>query len=138
MNQVTKTWTSRFADLIVAHAVGDFILQSDWEARNKPGGLGSDPRSRRALASHVAVYTLACSGVLAGVARSRGVYTAALAAAAIAVPHAIVDDRGLLRLWLREVKRLDVDVAPPSLEIFVDQSVHLVCLWALARTLGDD
>jgi uncharacterized protein DUF3307 len=135
---MTKTWTSRFADLIVAHAVGDFILQSDWEARNKPGGLGTDPTSRRALGSHVAVYTLACSGVLVGVARSRGVPAAALAAAAIALPHAIVDDRGLLRLWLRDVKGLDVDETPPSLEFLVDQSMHLVCLWALARALGDD
>ena len=45
--------------LVVCHAAGDFLLQTDWQARNKQAGLGSDPLRRRALFTHIATYTLA-------------------------------------------------------------------------------
>lgn len=130
-------WTERFADLLAAHALADFVLQTEQQALQKCGGLTGARCSRRALASHVAVYTLSCGGVLAGIAKSRGSSTAIKAAAAIAVPHAIVDDRRLLAGWMRAVKRTDPETMP-TLSMVVDQSVHLICLWALARTLGDD
>ena len=44
---------------IVSHLVGDYLFQTDWQARNKTFGLGSDPVARRALFSHVLIYTLA-------------------------------------------------------------------------------
>jgi hypothetical protein len=134
----TTDWTSRFGDLIASHALGDFIFQTDWQARHKRGGLGADATARRALGAHVTVYTLACSGVLAGVARSRGPAHALLAAAAIAVPHAIIDDGRLLASWMERVKKVEASAAPPGLLLMVDQSVHLLSLWALARALGSD
>ncbi|HEY7891763.1 MAG TPA: DUF3307 domain-containing protein [Solirubrobacteraceae bacterium] len=134
----TGRWTSRFADLLAAHALADFVLQTGWQARYKRGGLGSDARARKALASHVGVYTLACAGVLAGVARSRGPVTAALTAAAIALPHAAIDDKRLLGVLMRKVKKVDIEPVPAGLSLLVDQSAHLLSLWTVSRVLGDD
>jgi hypothetical protein len=64
-------WTSRFADLLTAHVVGDFLLQTDWQAQNKRGGLAGEATSRQALVRHVGVYTLACAPTLVGIARAR-------------------------------------------------------------------
>lgn len=43
-----------FLALLATHWVGDFVLQTDWQARNKS-------KSNAALAQHVSVYTL-CLG----------------------------------------------------------------------------
>jgi Protein of unknown function (DUF3307) len=131
-------WTSRFADLLAAHAVGDFLLQTDWQAQNKRGGLAPDATSRQALARHVAVYTLACAPTVVGIARARGARVAAVAALGIALPHAILDDGRLLACWAYWGKRLEETEAPATVMLMVDQSVHLLCLWALARIVGDD
>ena len=53
------SWVSLLAGFLVAHMVGDYLLQTDWQARNKRGGLGRDRVARRALVSHVSTYTLA-------------------------------------------------------------------------------
>ena len=52
------SWVSVFASFLVAHMVGDYLLQTDWQARNKRGGL-SGGVALRALGMHVATYTLA-------------------------------------------------------------------------------
>ena len=52
-------WFEVFAVFLVSHLVGDYLLQTDWQAVHKHRGLGPDPVSRRALASHVATYTIA-------------------------------------------------------------------------------
>ena len=52
-------WVEVFVVFLVCHQVGDYLLQTDWQATNKRGGLGADPVARRALASHVFSYTLA-------------------------------------------------------------------------------
>jgi hypothetical protein len=61
-----------------------------------------------------------------------------LTAAAIAIPHAVVDDRRLVARWMRRVKKVTVEPVPANLTLMVDQSVHLLSLWALARALGND
>ena len=53
------SWVSVFAGFLVAHMVGDYLLQTDWQARHKRGGLGGDRVARRALVTHVTTYTLA-------------------------------------------------------------------------------
>jgi len=122
---------------MASHALGDYVLQTDRQARHKREGLGADKSARRALGVHVACYTLACSGVIAGIARSRGPAIAALSVGAIAIPHAVLDDGRLLAAWMSHTKGLELEDAPPGLVMAVDQSAHLLCLWALARTLGD-
>ena len=43
------SWVSVLAGFLVAHMVGDYLLQTDWQARHKRGGLGGDAVARRAL-----------------------------------------------------------------------------------------
>ena len=48
-SQETVSWTAVLAGFFVAHMVGDYLLQTDWQARHKTCGLGRDPVARRAL-----------------------------------------------------------------------------------------
>lgn len=122
---------SPFADFFVAHHVGDYILQTDFQATNKAGGLGSDAHARRALVSHGLAYTAAFVPALVDVGRRTSVPRAVGVAALIMLPHMAIDDGRLLAAFMRRVKR--VESPDPSLTAKVDQSMHMVCLWAAAR-----
>jgi hypothetical protein len=124
-------WTALFLAFLVSHLAGDLLLQTEWQARNKPGGLGRDPIARRALASHVAIYTLAFVPVLAWAASEQTLGLAIVGAALVGIPHGIVDDGGVVRSWLRVVKHSSPPFSP-ALTISVDQSLHVVCLFAAA------
>src|SRR4051795_3852099 len=114
------TWTEVSLVLLVSHIGGDFILQTEWQALNKRGGLGRDRESRRALRDHALTYTLAYVPGLVWIAAERGDALPLLLAVLITLPHVIVDDGTLLRGWMRAVKHC-ADPAP-GLTIMVDQS----------------
>jgi hypothetical protein len=125
-------WVEIFAVFVVSHALGDYLLQTDWQATHKRGGLGRDRMATRALLSHVLVYTL--SFVPAGIWLADGGLDAgglALLAAGIFVPHLVQDDGRLLSAYIRGVKRCSAESAR---QIFtaVDQSFHLITLFATA------
>lgn len=123
-------WEEVFAVFLVCHLVGDFLLQTDWQAVNKRGGLSRNPVARRALFSHAAVYTLVFVPAVIWVATQ----TSALAIALLAVifiPHLIQDDARLLVAWNRSVKRSS-PVPGDYLYIAIDQSFHVVFLFATA------
>lgn len=123
------------ADFLVAHHVGDYLLQTDVQAMRKAGGLGADPEARRALLTHGLTYTLAFTPLLAQIARRRGRSKAVAAAALIGLPHVVVDDGRFLRRYMTTVKGADPD-ATPWLTTAVDQSMHMLCLWAARRMIG--
>jgi len=52
------SWVEVFAVFVVSHLVGDFLIQTEWQASHKLGGLGGSPAARRALLAHLATYTL--------------------------------------------------------------------------------
>ena len=52
-------WVEVLVVFLVCHLVGDFALQTEWQAQHKRDGLGGDPTARRALLAHVSTYTLA-------------------------------------------------------------------------------
>ena len=52
-------WVEIFEVFFVSHLLGDYLLQTEWQAVNKRGGLTGTPVQRRALFSHIATYTLA-------------------------------------------------------------------------------
>lgn len=87
-----------FAALFVAHAIGDYWVQTNWQAVTKaePGAAG-----RVACALHVVTYTVTLAAVTAGVAYrldvdlSSGRVAAALVLSA--VTHYIADRRTPLR-----------------------------------------
>ena len=126
------SWVSVFASFLVGHMVGDYLFQTDWQARHKRGGLGRDAVARRALVAHVATYTLAFVPALIWIGDQVGAGWAVLTAALIALPHLVLDDGRFLRMYLRRVKRAETfDV---GLAASVDQSFHVLCL-ALASLL---
>jgi Protein of unknown function (DUF3307) len=128
------SWVSVFAGLIVAHLVGDYLVQTDWQARHKFRGLSDDRTARRALGTHVVTYTLTFLPVLVWVAGDLSPGWAVAAAALVGVPHLLIDDGRGVRAYLARVKGA---AAPdPGLAGSVDQTFHVVCLWALAMLLG--
>ena len=120
-------WVTVLAAFVLSHLAGDYLLQTDFQARHKLGGLDRDPLRRRALFSHVATYTLAFVPALIWIGGAR----ALLIAAAVAIPHLVVDDGRGLRAYVRTVKRIDGE-PPAAVLLGVDQTVHLLCLAAAA------
>jgi Protein of unknown function (DUF3307) len=126
-------WVSVFASFLVAHMVGDYLFQTDWQARNKRGGL-SGGVAFRALAAHVTTYTLAFAPALIWIGDELDAAWAVLAAALIFLPHLVVDDGRIVRLYLARVKRapgFDIGLAAS-----VDQSFHVLSLFLVAILLG--
>jgi hypothetical protein len=125
------SWVEVFAVLVVSHLVGDFLLQTDWQASWKEGGLGPDRVRRRALRSHIATYTASFLPALIWIAGETSLAKAVLIAIVVAVPHWIQDDGRLLNAWMVLVKGTVAEQAP-WVRIAVDQSFHLVFLFGAA------
>lgn len=109
-----------FESLFLAHLVGDWILQTEWQARNKS-------HNWRAMLAHVAVYHVV---VLAALVWQLGtgdpaVYAVVVALAAL---HWLID-RDRSKQGLIRALRISSESPPPAwLSIMVDQSIHLVLL----------
>jgi hypothetical protein len=127
-------WVEVFAVFVVSHVVGDYMLQTDWQALNKRGGLTGSPAQRRALFSHVSTYTLAFVPALIWLISMRHAWVIAIALA-IAVPHLLQDDGRLLAAYARRVKKADL-LANLSLAAALDQSFHILALFLTALLVG--
>jgi hypothetical protein len=127
-------WVEIFAVFTVSHLVGDFALQTGWQAKNKWGGLGPDQASRRALLTHGATYGLAFVPALVWLADDLGAGVLAVAALILG-PHVIQDDGRLLDGYMRAVKHTDAGEIPVT-RLALDQSLHLVALLAVAVVAG--
>jgi hypothetical protein len=127
-------WVELFAVFVVSHLAGDFILQTEFQAVNKHGGLGRDPVKRRALGLHVATYTLCFVPALVWLAGDVSTVAIIATALAIGVPHGVQDGTNAVRWWMRSVKH--TQAAPGVLAIMVDQSFHMIALLVLAIVVG--
>jgi len=128
------SWVEVFLLFVVTHLVGDYLLQTDWQALHKRGGLARHAgEARRALFTHVGVYTLTFVPVLlvAGLG-----WEALWVLPAIAIPHLIQDDGRLLHAYMKHVKHIDPTGNLP-VSIAVDQTFHLVALLVVALIVGD-
>ena len=124
-------WEEVFAVFLVCHLAGDFLLQTDWQALNKRGGLTSGSReARRALLSHVCVYTLAFVPAIVWVATQTTTVAIALLAV-VFIPHLVQDDGSVLMAWNRKVKR-STSTPGDLLYMAIDQSFHVVALFGTA------
>jgi len=119
-----------FIVLALSHMAGDFLLQTDWQAQHKPGGLGPDPVARRALLSHVGTYTLAFVPALVWLGEHIGAGAAGIAAL-IAVPHLVQDDGRLIAAYVRRVKGPGAGEVRMVM-IGADQALHMLALFAAA------
>src|SRR2546423_10517758 len=97
-------WVEVFAVFFVSHQVGDYLLQTDWQAMHKRGGLSSPGVRRRALVSHIATYTLAFVPSLIWLAGDISSGAAVGVAAVIAIPHVLPDDGRVLTASAPPVK----------------------------------
>jgi hypothetical protein len=124
------SWVEVFAVLLVSHLVGDFLVQTEWQASNKLGGLDGPPAVRRALLSHIATYTLCFVPALIWLAGSLDGAAVGIGAL-IVVPHYVQDDGRLLSAYLNRVKRTS---ARPGDLLYsaVDRTFHLLGLFAVA------
>ena len=128
------SWVSVFAAFLVAHMVGDYLFQTDWQARNKRGGL-SGGIAFRALISHVTTYTLAFVPALIWIGDQLDLGWALLSAALIFLPHFVIDDGRIVRGYLAHVKRVDgFDI---GIAQSVDQSFHVLSLFLVALLIGN-
>jgi hypothetical protein len=125
------SWVAVFDVFLVCHLVGDFLLQTDWQATHKYEGLGDDPERRRALASHVATYTLAFVPALVWIGCETEAWRALVTAAVIAVPHLIQDDGRLLDAYMRRIKGPE-SVASAGIRVACDQAFHVAALFGTA------
>jgi hypothetical protein len=128
------SWVEIFAAFVVSHLVGDYLLQTDWQARHKRGGLQGDPVARRALLSHVFVYTLAFAPALIWMSDDLGagvIWVAAL----IFVPHVIQDDGRLLSWFIFRVKGA-TETSAAGIYTPVYQSFHILTLFGIALAAG--
>ncbi|HWK29716.1 MAG TPA: DUF3307 domain-containing protein [Solirubrobacter sp.] len=127
-------WVSVLAGFLVAHMVGDYLFQTDWQARNKRGGLTHGGVSRRALLSHVSTYTLAFLPAFIWIGTELDAGWAIAAAVLVFVPHLVIDDGRLVALYLARVKR--ADGLNLGLAASVDQSFHVLSLFLAAAVIG--
>jgi hypothetical protein len=124
-------WEEVFSVFLVCHLTGDFLVQTEWQALNKRGGLSRrNPEARRALISHVATYTLCFVPALAWLAGDIGAWAIAMAAV-IFLPHLILDDCRLLIAWNKRVKGTTPGPGTP-VYMAIDQSFHVLTLFATA------
>jgi hypothetical protein len=128
------TWSAVFVAFFVAHLVGDFLLQTEWQAMSKHRGFG-DPVGRRALLAHGVSYTVAFVPALIWVGTEQGALAAIGGALLVIVPHVAIDHGRLVPIWLRRVKH-NPGIVAPALQLAVDQSFHMVCLLGLALLLA--
>jgi hypothetical protein len=127
------TWVEIFILFVVSHLVGDYLLQTDWQALHKRGGLARGAgEARRALFTHVGTYTLAFVPAL--VVSDLSVELVWVVPA-IAIPHLIQDDGRLLHAYMKRVKHLD-PTGNLSVSIAVDQTFHLLALLIVALAIG--
>ncbi len=125
-------WVEVFVAFVVLHLVGDFLLQTNWQALHKRGGLGRDPVSRRALVTHVTTYTLAFIPALIWIGDALGVAWALGVAVLIFIPHLIQDDGRVIAWWMANVKHTDIRATPAAVAVMVDQTFHILALSLLA------
>jgi hypothetical protein len=122
-------WVEAFAVFMVSHLAGDFLLQTDWQARNKAGGLGPDPTARRALLAHLTTYALAFVPAIVWLWPELGAAALGIGAV-IVVPHLVQDDGRPVRWFALRVKHSPNPEG--TLLIAVDQSLHVVALLGAA------
>ena len=127
-------WVEIFTVFAVCHLTGDFAFQTEWQAKNKRGGLGPSAVARRALGTHVATYTLAFVPAFIWLWEPLGPGVFAVAAI-IAGTHFVQDDGRLIDSYVTNVKGTISDVRP-LVTLAVDQTFHALLLFGLAVAAG--
>ena len=124
-------WSEAFIVLLLSHLAGDFLLQTDWQAENKHGGLSAGGDARRALFSHLTTYTLVFVPACIWIGGELGTGSALATAGLVFLPHLLQDDGRLLGRYIRLVKGPGAAQVPLVL-VAVDQTFHYLALFGTA------
>jgi hypothetical protein len=117
----TFTW------LLVAHLIGDWMLQNDWMARHKQASLFN-----RAIAVHCIMYTLTTLGSLWLIGfRNSTQPPYFIFSIFILLSHWLIDATSLARRWVHFFRQSEVYFV----QIMVDQTMHIVILACLTQFL---
>ena len=117
-----------FEGLLIAHVLGDWIFQTEWQAENKA-------RQWLPLLVHVLIYHAIVLAVLLFGFGLRSV-SVLVAVVVLAVIHVILDRRSFT-IWLMRSLRITVNREPERwLLLAVDQSLHLITLAGAAVYLA--
>jgi hypothetical protein len=127
-------WVEVFSVFLVSHLVGDYLLQTDWQAAHKRGGLGPNRVSRRALLAHITTYTLAFVPVLIWLLDEIDAWVIGVAAL-IAIPHMVQDDGRVLERYIAFIKG-EPATRNAAVVAVVDQSFHILVLFLIALLAG--
>ncbi|UCD20109.1 MAG: DUF3307 domain-containing protein [candidate division WOR-3 bacterium] len=109
-----------FESMLVAHLLGDWLLQTEWQAVNKKDNW-------HALVTHVLIYHVVLYAVLAA---RYGFWNSLvfIVVALLAVTHAILDLRRPVE-WFIRTFRLSINRHPSQwLVIVIDQSIHIILI----------
>lgn len=118
---------STFDCLLVAHLIGDWLLQNDWIARNKGRGWFTG-----AILVHCTVYTLVLLVALWLTPPPTSPSTPYLPfAALIFLSHWLIDAPNLAAVWMRWFQQSPVRFV----RIMVDQTMHLIVIVVLVEFL---
>jgi len=113
-----------FEGMLLAHLLGDWILQSEWQARNK----GS---SWPALLVHIFIYHVIMFWVLA-YCYALPLIPVSVSVAFLAVTHIILDRQKFVR-WFVRAMRMCVERDPERwFLVAVDQAIHLLLMGGVA------
>jgi hypothetical protein len=100
-----------FESGLVAHLVADWILQNDWMAHNKLS------LRHPAAWTHASIHAL-CLGLALGWP----------AGVVLGFIHLLIDTRVPVAWWMRSFKKCDQSPAASSIGIWLDQTLHIVCI----------
>lgn len=123
-------WSEVFIVFFVCHLAGDFILQTEWQATRKHGGLGGGEHFR-ALSAHVATYAIPFVPAFIWVADEQSPVAAIVLAAIVLGTHFVQDDGRLLKAYVLRIKKTRPPFGSP-LWICIDQSFHITLLFVAA------
>ena len=104
---------------LVAHLVADWILQTDWMARYKTSLW--HPASWTHAATHAV-----CLGLALG-------WPAGLV---LGFVHLLIDTRLPVAWWMRNVKKCSQSPEVVTIAIWLDQTLHIVCIAAWVALVG--
>ena len=124
------TWSAVFIVFFVSHQLGDYLLQTEWQAMHKRGGLGRSPLATKALLSHTRNYAIGYVPAFIWISSGLG-WNTLIVVAAVVIPHLVQDDGRALRAYMRRVKGMDPDVNH-TVAALVDQALHMVALLGAA------
>ena len=102
-----------FEQALVMHLIGDWILQNDWMAENKPNLR--HPAAWIHTAIHIVLMSLVL-GIMAGII--------------LGIAHMIIDTRQPFRWWRNFFKMTAEGPNAVHVAIWTDQVLHVLCLAA--------